>query len=715
MNQAENQVSSLRLQASLAAGVTPKTLGNLTGEYPSQTKKVEVAQALEFWKFVRNELPDHVKASNTKSERHQVLLEFRQHRNQLVSLVAHLELIPTTVLRQLLWDANIDFQSMESFLRRVTSTQVAAIKGVCAELFDQQTVPKFLTESWTRRVRNRLYHVPTSFETLMDERYEDTDKRYREASALAYNLAYLDFGWSKYEDDNTESVPLQRGVRQFLKPTTDQTSFTVNQESGRYWWLYKTIRSNYLFNSDKAIQLKFAICPGFWYTLIMWLLLLVVSPLASAVFAAGGHHAPWQISVPLGIVGAISPAIAATVLAKYVATTLAELFVQHVRAADLRYWKSVGEVMMLMAIGGVLCALTVLAWMSMYTWWYESWFLASWCTAFVFLYVTLMFHKEKFCLPTSVPIIGIPTVVVMLCKAAFDTRETWYALLQFFAANATYIGGFILFTGMYLSVLAMTMHRSNLATVKRDEQSLDLAVRGWRIMEATYQITFIIIIGGIAYFFAAHEHVSVSQGLPLLPLVIWGLIFFAVFRKFADPQIEENALLTAKRKVLSRYNLQFITEYGLGEVIKKNAFLRKQHDPVAVLRGLDTFFAVVQPTILREHYWTTLQQCSLKTMQNLPAYTEYARHNQMSEGLLRALIDGEDLQSALSSVNRAHTQPRKEELRRLAVQRLEMFLEEVITRILRVTEPLRKIYHDLLYTWEAFQEKCPHVKRPRNF
>ncbi len=185
--------------------------------------------------------------------------------------------LPESVWKELLWRKNIDFQSYESFLRRLKPDQIEAIYSATDELFEEKRVPSIFKKD--KIIRRLIKKIP-SFDELMEETTSHSEK-YSSKGAMSYDLFNLDFGYGRYpngvEDDKEET---EKDISRFISIKNHVNDFIVNKRDGMYWWLYKKARSNYVYRPNREVSLSTHICPGFWYTLIMHLIFWVISPLA---------------------------------------------------------------------------------------------------------------------------------------------------------------------------------------------------------------------------------------------------------------------------------------------------------------------------------------------------------------------------------------------------------------------------------------------------
>lgn len=227
----------------------------------------EMADALMFWAFVQSS--DF--CSCKKNVREGFFTRFFLHGNRLIEIIVRVELLPTRVWRKLLWTHNIDFMSFESFLRRITPEQEEALNANYMELVGEDKVPRVFGKL------ERFFGRLTAQKLLAEPR--NNNLHYKSKGAWSYNLLGWGFGFNAYpkgvsDDTKVEEVSPLR----FLSVKNHADDFVVDTESGKYWKLYRSARSNWGWNYDDDVHLKTHICPGFWWTLIVHTLFWVVSP-----------------------------------------------------------------------------------------------------------------------------------------------------------------------------------------------------------------------------------------------------------------------------------------------------------------------------------------------------------------------------------------------------------------------------------------------------
>jgi hypothetical protein len=226
-----------------------------------------------FWKWAKG---------HYREDRRQVLVHFMDHENLLVQLIARFESLPDETWRKLLWYENIDFLSMESCLRRVTIEQQEAIYEAYDALNNAEgaRIPKVYYASFTDRLKIRLQMITP--ETIKSGAY-GMSERYNTKPAWIEEFLGVDFGFSLYSKGVNDDTPKEdAGFMKFLSLKNHVNDFSVNQEFGKYWFMYRTARSNWAWRWNKTVTLSSHICPGFWATWLIHFLLWIASPVLFA-------------------------------------------------------------------------------------------------------------------------------------------------------------------------------------------------------------------------------------------------------------------------------------------------------------------------------------------------------------------------------------------------------------------------------------------------
>lgn len=258
------------------------------GKNQQGARKILIAEALVFWSLIRKNICHgwHFSSADGKLERLNFIRPFVTSRNSFVAVVAMIELMPVDIWRRLLWDCNIDFVSFESFLRRLEVVQFTAITNAYEQLTEEQ---------------------------LQSSSAHNHSGRHLSKSAMSYNLLNLDFGFNAYPNgESDDKKVVEVSPWRFLSVKNHSDDFVVNTEFGKYFRLYKSARSNYVWNDDEHVELKTHICPGFWVTFFLHFLFWVGSPalcifLISAFISGAMVNIPMWVALPMMLPAVITP------------------------------------------------------------------------------------------------------------------------------------------------------------------------------------------------------------------------------------------------------------------------------------------------------------------------------------------------------------------------------------------------------------------------
>jgi len=316
-----------RLVVNPEIGTAKLCIRLISGSYANTEERAAMAEALVVWMGMN---PDSVfyETLECKMRRkgnfvyHEYRLardEFAQNllsstllndaamsRNAYLHIASCYMALPKNVARRWLWHENVDFQSCESLLRRLTGAQYRSLVAHYRLTRKSKTEEKDLP-CFTDGALNKVWRM---FNLSAKEEDRMTTK-----STLAHDFLGMGMGFSLYQNANNDQASSKTLASQFISKE-DRGEFEVNkEEGGLYWHLYRTLRSNSLWGKGKDVQLGKWICPGFWFTMLMWGIFLVASPL-SLIALVGVFIAKGVISTPLAILGAIFPTIFALSWAK---------------------------------------------------------------------------------------------------------------------------------------------------------------------------------------------------------------------------------------------------------------------------------------------------------------------------------------------------------------------------------------------------------------
>jgi len=267
--------------------------------------KQAMIPALALWRFIRRNASDayvHFNGGQGETERKEFIEKFLVVENRYIRLVAMIELMPIVLWRRIIWRANIDFVSHESFLRRLQPEHWLAIEANFVD-WQNHATPRILT---AKEAKILDWQQPGPCER------PSVHPKMRHISKPAWtkNLFSFDFGFNKYPGgDNNDSQILNTADQRRIHSSNNSKDFVVNTEFGRYMRLYRSARSNYVIRPNHDVELKTHICPGYWATILIHLMFWILSP-ATAIgllATANSNHLPTWCNIMLLIPAMITP------------------------------------------------------------------------------------------------------------------------------------------------------------------------------------------------------------------------------------------------------------------------------------------------------------------------------------------------------------------------------------------------------------------------
>ena len=256
---------------------------------PNLRKNQKAEMAFEFWKLIKGNC-----YLNNQQDRREFLKQFTSNTNEYIALVAMIESLPVSIFRRIRARHNINYESLFSFLRRISPENMQAIKDNYTDLLVDNRQPRVLKfyEKWQKKF---------SVKMLVEEN-DNWDLRNAKKGSWSFNLLGLDFGFKAYKNDlSNDTLTEAKTWMDFLSIKNHSNDFIVDREFGKYWWFYRTARSNPGWKKNKIIELSDHICPGFWYTLFIHSLFWVISPL---IFTYA-FTTTWQIAIWTDLLSAI--------------------------------------------------------------------------------------------------------------------------------------------------------------------------------------------------------------------------------------------------------------------------------------------------------------------------------------------------------------------------------------------------------------------------
>lgn len=403
--------------------------------------------------------------------------------NHYMSAMCMFMLLPPDVARRFLWHENVDFQSLESFLRRLTREQYASLETHYA-LSVKEGRPQSELPCYAEGAINKLW----GFLKLDSEEEE----RMAPKSAIAHNFFGFDMGFQLYPSQIHDVQAPRAVARQFLQSkstylaavsTEERGAFEVNKErGGLYWYLYRTLRSNKLYNTGADVRLGTWICPWFWFTMLAWGIFLVASPIALIATIAMATLGSSGL-MPLlftGVLGAITPGLLVLRWAKGK--------FRH-RLYGGNYWEMVGAAIALLVASAFAAGLLILA----------HPFPAFWALVVSAIFLIPHMVQSNSGRFWELPFLGkaLPvTTLILLCNDLYRHTQFWeflwgllsWLMLLLFGALWKYrteifytVGGIAVYAGAFWGLLAFekaserkvdaALNEAN-AEVNRQDQSV---------------------------------------------------------------------------------------------------------------------------------------------------------------------------------------------------------------------------------------------------
>ncbi|GHV23524.1 hypothetical protein FACS189428_7140 [Clostridia bacterium] len=270
------------------------------------SQKAEIRKALLFWDFVKYRFEDK---PDLFEDRIEFLGDFVDHENSYLALVAKAEMLPTLVWEKILWRYNIDYSSLENFLRRIffeeNADQREAIQVNWNDIYVEKKQPRVLKKRFWDRLGQNVYvamkwlglgkYVP-NFTSFEGERLSKV--------AWAYNFIGLDFGFALYPSERsdeketlTADSPLVDQFGKVLSKKAHENDFATNNVDGIYWFLYRFLRTWGFMLFERKVKLNGWVCPSFWSTVIGVPAFLALPFLSLVLTPLIGIWA-WIISLP---------------------------------------------------------------------------------------------------------------------------------------------------------------------------------------------------------------------------------------------------------------------------------------------------------------------------------------------------------------------------------------------------------------------------------
>jgi hypothetical protein len=600
-----------------------------------------------------------------------------------IRILARFCALDEAVARRWLWHDNVDFQSIEGFLRRITKEQEASLdltyQLAVEQKIDAQELPCF-QEGAVNWLWNTL-RLPRSHEP-----------RWASKSALAYDFFGWNMGFQKYPMHRDDTEAPDEFARQFFSShhrhlnwvaTPSRGAFEVNQETGGlYWYLYRTLRGNALWGDPDDVKLGSWICPGFYLTLLGWMYFLLISPLMLVIFLAlltQGHS-----SLLFLMLGLHTPSIIAL-----------KRIVESSHMDKQAFWKLSGKTLGIVLIGLLITVLTQINY-TLHAFWFCLLVVIPLAVGRIGTRADLKFWRT--------PVLGMPVLVVALFLVVNDLyrltmfwETTWMIVLQVYAhvmalmqeyAKLILVSlGLALVAGGSVALIERRIERAQRCTTVY-AQNINEAYTLydiWGELRMLWYMTAlaVCIFGGMGY--------VTAQLYPTTTVLIVSVVFvYIALTVWQISRWEENELRVGQLRRL-------IESSKLCRIVARNPFWWDEHQRIRrnELRALtmrvsaheSLAFALASRIHTMREYRRAI--CALQWMEL------HNHHPKSSTALVQAILDGNT-----------------REVRRLAViPKTDLIMaESIVQYVNRLSSVLQKVHSFLRDLWcylAIINEACP--------
>jgi len=431
--------------------------------YASPEEEAQMREIVSVWKKIRwyREYTGYLGAVEeaVADSLQELLMQWRASGGLARQMVAFAESLSPKVLQRAFEYYNIDFASMESYIRRITILQYDGLLHTLRSV-ESGEIPECYREGLANHVDKFRRPEVHTLEAIQADSGALGD-RYVPRNARSTDILGLGFGYHKYlslKNDMQESPSTIEQARNLLS-LDHQVS--VNRLYGIYAFLYA------MLPIPRRGEVGSWFCPGFHVTLWGWLAILVGSPIALAFGVPAWEHSPLYVSIPLLIAGAWLPLALYYALMWYIFARLIKKEKRDAWGKNIRdycalnmeedYWAHIA--ISLLATLGVVAALGVAAaaGYGVYLWFWESVPYAIVYGLFTFLWMMHLGKEKELCLPWKMDglrILGTALCTFLVLRLGYDLvmlslpflREAASAvvLAMVFVACA-FIGGFSAF------------------------------------------------------------------------------------------------------------------------------------------------------------------------------------------------------------------------------------------------------------------------------
>lgn len=621
----------------------------LVGEYINKKLADDIKNSVGFWQTIK-----WLRRAGVVNL-DEILKEYVSSTNTTLSTIAKLELLSTPVFRRVLWFYNIDFQSFESCVRRLTNEQVDAINNTYQVLIVDEEVPVCLKSGLWNNLRQLIPSKKVTVKSLIHnhEEYDDWLRRYETKTAIAYDYFYLGMGPNLYPNEKSDRVNSKNIASQFFSPKNHKNDFTINREEGGiYWLLDQFTRDNYLWRIDYDIELKNSICPRIYNTGFLLIFMLLLSPLllTLAMLKFTGHKL----------------------------LVFANQFMENEVKIDSDFWKTFGMILSFILISYYLVDYLMILYQVLYEISGNHWYLGS-IFLFTIMYLFYVSYYKQWIRPYQLPWIGKPLLGYILIQTVYDH---WNAINDFLIFLTTSCidwsikvvdwlvnnSPHIIVTGFIITTLTLVIARWRLMSRQASNYVNEGNKTSFDFLEKNY-LPLVIISYLILFLTLPLLSITTSTNVKNVPdnlLVITfliGLILMyignIIFFRFSPSQVKLIALIGG---ICQFKKLKYGDLYQ--KHLTKNSWIKSLNRPVKVIVKVINFTDKwVYPSLISIHFLESFNADAFKVLKYYDNYFKYNYpHNFSTKDryvMYESLLKGYSVKKALERINNKKTERSK--------------------------------------------------------
>lgn len=703
----------------------------------SDKESLEMAEALTFWRslreiyagnFSKNNLSGTISHQRISKE---FILEYVDGtQNPFLSLVAHIEMLPTEVMHRMFRHYNIDFASYESCLRRLWSSK-DQVKGVFVTynaLFrDEAEMPPCYIDGYKNKLKAFAEIIPSQVQDICWESDEAVfvSSRYNtQIRAILYDFG-MDVGYVLYPNKTEDtklgySVSTQLG--KMLTQRSEDKQFELNKEDGIYVRiLFELTRSNAIWRSDATVKLGQWFCPGFLVTLILLALYFIVSPLCAYLsYISFTSHGPWYLSVLLAVPGSVIFIILlVTGIYKLYISIEKESITNFDKEADEHWDVLWTEAKFTSAYSVVLAVLIAIA-AGFFNLFYESHELTGIYTLVTVMWFVSMRRHGKFISPWD---IGLPwkalSIFLGLYVLVINT-DIAISIWSFIALNYLVIA-FTLLLAFFIIAGIITIYTIKQLYNTLDTKMIDTIEEIYTFIVLGLMIVCLLLTGGGVL---SVPHVGTQLAYPLFVLIgTMSVAVFGTLYAYGRPkQMVSTIEILTDAKIKNHIPL-------LKNVYESNFWLatatRKKRNKA--LKTFETFLTKISQT----HRWRAsmflihINAESIHRLEQLNKETKSEGTSEQYLMVLEQIISGKSLAFARKETLRLELQKKApwpivkliQKIWSICTHRVGQVLSIIwvpiaclYTKILSIITAICKVLHGIyLLTMDTWHSVCPRI------